>query len=158
MKKMLKRNLFVLVILVLISMLVSCAVLRIENFSDLHKGMSKKKAIEAIGSAPENEYVLEDKIDGKDVVGLHYIVSQGQQNIMWIVIIPIPLKGSEHDSDYFLLFADGKLLSWGYPHEFQRSHDLFISEAGTKLMEQHLMPKDMRKKKAVEDSSPESTE
>jgi len=38
---------------------------------------------------------------------------------------------------YFLAFRDGKLVFWGYPHEFARSTDPYINEIGKSALKDY---------------------
>lgn len=45
-------------------------------------------------------------------------------------------EGASDDSYYFIGFVNGKLVYWGYPHEFARIGDSTVNEIGKKAVDQ----------------------
>jgi hypothetical protein len=49
------------------------------------------------------------------------------------IVEVFPMSSSSYYGDYYVLYVDGKLDYWGYPHEFLRSEDSRLNKAGKLL-------------------------
>lgn len=83
----------------------------------LEKGMQQSEAAGILRSEPRTS--LSIRVDRQRVTTDVYRLSSGQ-----------------YYSDYFLSYdAAGKLVFWGYPHEFARSKSSFVNNIGRKSLE-----------------------
>ncbi len=104
------------IILISSLIIISCVTMTLTDVGKLQKGMSIEEAKRSLPLKPKNEFSLENM--GYNIRICTYILSSG-----------------DYGSNYFLAFQDGKLLFWGYPHEFARSNDSLINEIGKKSID-----------------------
>jgi len=101
---------------VLLTGLMSCApVLTIRNVNSLDKNMTCEQVIQNL---PVNT------IDEK-VITLDHV-----EYFLWTY----DLSSGESTNRFLLVFKEGKLFFWGYPHEFARSSNPEINTIGKKYL------------------------
>jgi hypothetical protein len=106
-----------LVILTSISFFVSCAQMTLRHVGKLRQGMTVEESQKVTNISRKYTFFL-DTIEGDGPVEVHsYILSSG-----------------DYRSNYFLAYRDGRLIYWGYPHEFARSKDPLLNEIGRKAV------------------------
>lgn len=87
-------------------------VIAVQSLSDLQLGMTRAEVLSLYGE--RSIVTLPIAVEGeKATVDVYY------------------LQNGDYRSDYFLAYEpDGKLLFWGYPHEFARSTSPHINAVG----------------------------
>ncbi|UCE73013.1 MAG: tetratricopeptide repeat protein, partial [Methanomassiliicoccales archaeon] len=106
-----------LVILATISFFVSCAQMTLRDVGKLRQGMTVQESQMVTNISPKYTFSL-DTIEGDGPIEVHsYILTSG-----------------DYRSNYFLVYRDGQLMYWGYPHEFARSKDPLLKEIGRKAV------------------------
>ena len=108
---------WVILILVSISLLISCAQITLTQVGKLRMGMTIEESQKVTAVSPKYTIPL-GTIEGNGTIAVHsYILTSGN-----------------YKSNYFLAYRNGGLIYWGYPHEFARSKDLLLNEIGQKAV------------------------
>lgn len=96
----------------------SCTQLTLTQISDLRMGMTESEAYEAIKMPPDYEIDVVLKNAPSPILVQSYTLSSGN-----------------YKSDYFIAFENGRIIFWGYPHEFARSTNKKINYIGSRALE-----------------------
>lgn len=106
-----------LLILVSILFLISCAQITLRQVGKLRKGMTVEESQKVTTVPPKYTFPL-GMIKGEGAIEVHsYILTSGN-----------------YRTNYFLAYRNGRLIYWGYPHEFARSKDPLLNEIGRKAV------------------------
>jgi hypothetical protein len=112
-----RRIALLLLLAVAALLVVTCAStvgrMTLSDAANLRKGMSAEESKAALPEPPKFEFALEPIGDESSILVHAYNVVSG-----------------DYSSEYILAFTDGKLLYWGYPHEFARSRDSLVNAIG----------------------------
>lgn len=114
------------VILIVLSALLGACVstVSVGELAALHKGMPAAEVAQGLRTEPE--FVFQTTVNEQPYTVHMYLLSSGQ-----------------YLSDYFLAYMDGRLIFWGYPHEFARSKDETLNVLGRKAV------RDLEKQRAA---------
>jgi len=104
-------------ILVSISFFISCAQMTLREVGKLRMGMTIEESQRVTTVSPKRTFPL-GTIEGNGTIEVHlYILHHG-----------------DYETNYFLAYRNGRLIYWGYPHEFERSKDPLLNEIGQKAV------------------------
>jgi hypothetical protein len=100
-------------ILVSVSVLISCAQMTLKQVEKLRIGMTVEESRMVTTVPPIHSFLL-DTIQAESTLKVDSYV----------------LKSGQYESNYFLAYRNRELIFWGYPHEFARSKDPLLNEIG----------------------------
>jgi hypothetical protein len=92
---------------------VTTASMTIADAGRLRRNMSSAEAQSVLLSSPRHEITLDEVGDSGPILVDDFLLVSG-----------------DYSSRYLLAFSDGRLLYWGYPHEFARSRDPLVNAIG----------------------------
>jgi uncharacterized protein YcfL len=102
-----------------ILLLAGCvSTMKFSNLDCLRLGMSRSVAAQALSAQPCKTFAM--NVDNKNYTIEVYYVMNG-----------------EYSAKYFLAYdANGKLIYWGYPNEFERNQNVVLNEIGAEAVRQ----------------------
>lgn len=108
-----------LIFIGLIILLTGCvSTMKFSNLDCLRLGMSHSSASQALSTKPWKTFAMNIE-DKKYTVEVYYVINGG------------------YSAKYFLAYdADGKLIYWGYPNEFERSQNKMLNTIGSEAVKQ----------------------